>query len=121
MGEISVPEDGLVTFYRPDDGKMLANFEIGLSDITGIAYSPAGQLYAVDFAWFDTTQGGLFHLVRDEDDATIATANKVGELDKPTSMVFGADGTLYVTVIGSGDGDSTEGTGKLLKISGLDN
>ena len=121
MGEITVPEDGLVTFYRPDDGKMLANFAIGLSDITGLAYSPKGQLYAVDFSWHDTTQGGLFHLIRNEDDATQASAKKVVELDKPTAMVFGADGAPYVTVVGTGEGEDTQGTGKLVKITGLNN
>ena len=119
MGEITVPEDGLVTFYRPDDGKMLANFPIGLSDITGLAYSPGGQLYAIDFCWNDTTKGGLFQLIRDEEDATVATAKKVSELDKPTAMAFGSDGNLYVTLVGTGEGEETSGAGKVVKISGL--
>ena len=105
--------------YRPEDGKMLANFALGLSDICGLAYSPKGQLFAVDFAWHDTTQGGLFQLIRDADDATKSTTRKIAELDKPTAMVFGADGNLYVTVIGTGEGDSTEGAGKVICFSGL--
>ena len=30
-----------------------------------------------------------------------------------------ADGNLYVTVIGTGEGDSTEGAGKVICFSGL--
>lgn len=119
MGEISVPGDGLLSFYRPEDGQLLANFPIGLSDICGLAYSPKGQLYTVDFAWHDTTQGGLFQLISDPDDATKSTVKKVAELDKPTAMVFGPDGNLYITVIGTGEGDSTVGAGKVICFAGL--
>lgn len=116
MGEISVPGDGLLSFYRTDDGDLLANFPVGLSDITGLAYSPKGQLYAVDFVWHDTTQGGLFQLIRDPSDATKATVKKLAGLDKPTAMVFGPDGALYVTVIGTGE-ESTAGTGSVLRFA----
>lgn len=117
MGEISVPGDGLLSFYRPDDGELLANFPIGLSDICGLAYSPKGQLYAVDFAWHDTTQGGLFQLIRGTDDPKQASVRKIAELDKPTAMIFAADGSLYVTVIGTGEGESTAGAGKLIRFA----
>jgi hypothetical protein len=49
----------------------------------------------------------------------VAKPQKVSELDKPTAMAFDAEGTLYVTVVGSGEGEDTSGAGKLLKITGL--
>ncbi len=113
MGEITVPEDGLLTFYNAKNGKMQRNFEVGLSDITGVAFNPKkkNQIYATDFAWHDTSQGGLFRLVPKKDgDTQTVEAKKVVGLDKPTALAFDKDGALYITVIGDGDG-------KLLKIS----
>ena len=107
MGEISIPEDGLITFYNAKSGKMEANYETGLNDITGLAYSKSGKLYATDFSWLDTKKGGLF-VVNLEDEE----ADKVVALDKPTAMVFGADGSLYITIIGSNGGS-------VVKVSGL--
>ena len=113
MGEITIPHDSLLTFYDTN-GKMLLNLETELFDITALAYSPAnGQLYATDYAWMDTGEGGLFQLIADGEQGL--SVKKVESLDKPTAMAFGEDGVLYVTVFGSGDGNS----GKLLKVSGL--
>jgi DNA-binding beta-propeller fold protein YncE len=115
MGEITVSGDGLLTFYNANNGKLLLNLTTGLSDITALAYSAKGQLYATDFSWIDTKQGGLFQLVSKEADGKQSIeAKKIETLDKPTAMVFGADGSLYITVIGTAEGE-TKG-GKLLKI-----
>lgn len=115
MGEITVEGDGLLTFYNAKNGKMLLNLETGLSDITALAYSPKGQLYATDFMWLNTKEGGLFQLIskKDGDDQTIES-KKVLDLDKPTAMAFADDGSLYITVIGTGEGDKKGG--KLLKV-----
>lgn len=115
MGEITVPGDGLLTFYNSHDGKMLLNLTTGLNDITALAYSPKGQLYATDFNWIDTSAGGLYQLISKEDDGKQSIeAKKLESLDKATSMVFGHDGSLYITVVGTGEGDAKGG--KLLKI-----
>lgn len=100
MGEINVPNDSLLTFYDPKTKKMLLNLKTDLYDITALAYSPSprNQLYALDFAWMDTTQGGLFQLLKD--DAKGMRTKKIVSLDKPTAMAFAADGSLYITVIG---------------------
>ncbi len=118
MGEITVPEDSLLTFYGPRTGRMLANFETGLFDICDLAYSPSNErLYAVDFAWMDTAQGGLFRLDQSsEDGQQTVNSVKVAGLDKPTSLAFAPDGTLYVTIIGTAEND--EKPGKVLKFSG---
>ncbi len=110
MGEINVPQDSLLTFYDKE-GKMLLNLETGLFDITAVAYSPNGQLYALDYAWMDAGEGGLFQLIADGEQGV--KAKKITSLDKPTAMAFGTDGELYVTVFGSDDDKS----GKLLKIT----
>ncbi|MFO1066865.1 MAG: hypothetical protein U0892_23670 [Pirellulales bacterium] len=108
MGEITVPNDGLITFYDAASKEMLLNLKTNLHDITALAYSPRGQLYALDFAWADTKQGGLFQILADGDKGV--KTKKIKELDKPTAMAFDAEGALYITVIGE------EKKGKLLKI-----
>jgi hypothetical protein len=116
MGEITVPGDSLLTFYSPKTGKMLMNIETGLFDIAALAYSPIGRLYAVDFAWMDTKQGGLFRL--DDDGKGGVTPNKVLELDKASAIAFAPDGTAYVTVFGTAKEGSEEKPGQLLKVTG---
>lgn len=111
LGEISQPEDSLLTFYDTS-GKLLLDLDTGLYDITGLAYSPKGQLYATDFAWLDTSKGGLFQLIRKvEDGQQVCEAKKIASLDKPTALAFGPDGSLYITVIGEPE------KGKLVKIA----
>lgn len=116
MGEITVPNDGLLTFYNAKKGKKLLNVETGLYDVTGLAYSPKGHLFATDFAWMANEEGGLFRLDRSKKDGKQSVkAHKVTSLDKPTALAFGKDGTLYITVIGTGkDGAKS---GKLVKIA----
>ena len=119
MGEINQEGDSLLTFYS-EDKKMLLNLETGLNDITALAYSTKArgtrkQLYALDFSWLDTKQGGIFRLV--DDGKGGVQAKKIAGLDKPTAMAFGADGVLYVTVIGTKEEGAEKEAGKLLKIA----
>ncbi|GIW90614.1 MAG: hypothetical protein KatS3mg109_1046 [Pirellulaceae bacterium] len=119
MGEINVPNDSLLSFYDPRTGKLLANYQTGLHDITALAYHPrTGRLYATDFAWLDVSQGGLFELVSERKDGkTTAVARKVLSLMKPTAMVFDPEGNLYVTVMGDAKEGENPKVGQLLKIS----
>lgn len=110
MGEITVPNDGLLTFYNPASKEVLLNLKTNLHDITAVAYSPRGQLYVLDYAWADTTQGGLFQILEDKSAESGMRTKKITPLDKPTAMVFDSDGALYVTVIGE------EKKGQLIKI-----
>lgn len=123
MGEITVPKDSLITFYNVSDGKERLNLKTGLFDITALAYSTKErgakkQLYALDFAWMETGEGGLFRIIKDKEskEKNAIKARKILSLDKPTAMAFGADGTLYLTVIGPADGEASA-KGSLLKVA----
>jgi DNA-binding beta-propeller fold protein YncE len=114
MGEINVPGDSLITFYDPNSKEMLLNLETGLHDIAAIAYSPRGQMYVLDYAWADATQGGLFQIIEDDKSKTGMRTKKITSLNKPTAMVFDSTGALYVTVIGEAEDGNSKG--QLLKI-----
>lgn len=110
MGEINVPGDSLITFYDAnDEGKMLLNLETGLHDISAVAYSPRGQMYVLDYAWADASQGGLFQVLEDNESDTGIRVKKIMALDKPTAMAFDADGSLYITVVGEAADANSKG------------
>ncbi len=110
MGEINVPGDSLLTFYDINDGgKMLLNLKTGLHDICAVAYSKRNQMYVLDYAWADPTQGGLFQILEDNDSETGMRTKKIMSLDKPTAMAFDADGSLYITVLGEAEDANSKG------------
>lgn len=120
MGEINELQDSLLTFYTAHDGRLLLNLKTGLYDIDAVAYSPVtGLLYALDFAWMEPNEGGLFRLDEDSRRRTEAIkAKRMASLDKPTAMAFAEDGALYVTVFGTAADGEEKNPGKLLKITG---
>ncbi len=119
MGEINIPNDSLLSFYDPKTGKLLANYQTGLHDITALAYHPrTGRLYATDFAWINIEEGGLFELVAQRREGqTAAVARKILPLTKPTAMVFDSEGNLYVTVMREAKEGQDPKVGQLLKIT----
>ncbi|MEE2706253.1 MAG: hypothetical protein VX988_04335 [Planctomycetota bacterium] len=121
MGEITVANDSLLTFYDAASGDALMNLKTGLHDIASLAYSPqSGRLYAVDFAWGErSADGGVFRL----DSKLVGgkqtiEAVKVAKLDKPAAIAFAPDGTMYVAIFGSPQQGSDKKPGKLIRISG---
>ena len=123
MGEISAPNDGLLTFYNAKDKEMLLNLETGLHDITALVYSPKGHLYALDFAWAKPDEAGLYRLdAEGKGKDQELTAKKIVALDKPAAIAFGDDGALYIAVFGDTDGDAEESeqeespTGQVIKL-----
>lgn len=120
MGEVDIATDSLLTLYDVKSAKLLWKAPTGLYDIAGLAYSPkSGKLYAVDFGWMDSKQGGLFRLdVTSTPTGTTVKATKIAALDKPTAMAFSQDNSLYVTVFGTAAADSDKKPGQLLKITG---
>jgi hypothetical protein len=112
MGEVNVPGDSLLTMYDKE-GKLVKKYKTGLHDITGLAYGANGKLYATDFAWSDTTQGGLFELVIEGEEVK---PKKIISLDRPTALAFDKDGALYITVFGTGKDTGDKPAGGLLKL-----
>lgn len=121
-GEVNMAGDGLLSIYDADTGALVMSAPSGLSDLCGLAYSPkSGKLYGVDFAWADTTQGGLFRLDVTVDPATNAMTVapvKIVALDKPTALAFNPEGVLYVTAFGTPVEGDTKKPGQVLEIQG---
>ncbi len=113
MGEMNVPHDSLLTMYDAASKKLLASHKTNLFDIAGLAYSPkTGKLYAVDFAWADTTQGGLYELAVS---GNAVKATKIASLLKPTALAFDDAGNLFVTVFGDTDANPDK-AGQIVKF-----
>lgn len=115
MGEINVPGDSLLTFYDAETKEMLLNLETGLHDISAVGYSPRGQMYVLDYAWADASQGGLYQILEDNSSDSGMKTKKIMSLDKPTAMVFNGDGDLYITVIG--EAADANSKGQLIKVT----
>ena len=119
MGEINVAGDSQLTFYD-EKGIKLDNYEVGLHDITGLAYGPkAGRLFATDFNWLDTANGGLYKIVKTDDDKGCG-AMLLAVLKKPTAMAFNDKGDLYITLAGDNSEDTDMPDGKLVVLKGVD-
>jgi len=122
IGEVNQAGDSLLTMYNAEDGQLTRKLTTGLSDICGLARSPKTRsLYATDFSWVDAKAGGLFKLEVDfrNRESTEAKATKVLSLDKPSAVVFDANGDCYVAVFGTAAEGSTESVGQIIKVSGL--
>jgi hypothetical protein len=137
MGNIRGSGDSLLTFCDPEDGKILASFETGLDNLTGLAYGPKrGRLFATEFRKInqsaansgedseenvgeaDLPSGALVKLIaRGEDECE---AVEIMRLDKPTSLAFSPEGDLYVTLAGNTSEGVETPDGKLVVIKGLD-
>ncbi len=114
MGETSAATDSRLTMYSPTSGALALNLATGLRDVVGLAFSPAGDLYAVDFAWADAAEGGVFRLEAAQVEGRESCRPvKIATVARPASLAFTPDGTLYVTAFGAGDAP----TGALLKIT----
>ncbi|HEV2969479.1 MAG TPA: hypothetical protein VGY55_05765, partial [Pirellulales bacterium] len=89
-GPFDKPHDSSISFYNPKNGKLLLTMRTGLSDVMGLAYCPhSGNLYAVDLAWSDPKEGGLYRLdATRQDGKTGVKAIKIASLDKPTALAF---------------------------------
>ena len=120
MGEITLAGDSLLTFYD-ENGQKLENFKTDLFDITGLAYGPKrGRLFATDFRWLDTDQGGLYKIIAIKDNYEKCKPQKIVSLKKPTALAFHPNGDLYSTLAGNSVEGNGKPDGKLIMIQGLD-
>ncbi|MDZ4657439.1 MAG: hypothetical protein SH868_07645 [Bythopirellula sp.] len=116
VGDLLDKRDSRVAFLVPANGEVALELVPGLFDVVGLAYSPSGQLYAIDFAWHKEKLGGIYRL----DDARLdgrpaCRAVKIANLVRPTSLLFDASGAMYVTAFGTG---TNAKRGSLIKITG---
>ena len=116
VGELQESRDSLLVFLAPISGTKLLQLETGLYDLVGLAYSPSGQLYAIDFAWQQPNSGGVYRLDDARwNDRPACRAVKIATIARPTSLAFASDGSLLVTAFGSGDKPKQ---GNIIKITG---
>lgn len=116
QGSLEADRDSRLLFFTLSDGQSALRLDTGLYDITGLAYSPSGQLYAVDCSWHDPGQGGVYRL----DDARqegrqICRPLKIASVTGGVALAFAPDGALYVTALGTGENKKK---GSVLKITG---
>jgi hypothetical protein len=85
-----------------------------------LAYSPrSGNLYALDLAWSDAKEAGLYRIDASRQDGQMsAKAVKIASLEKPTALAFASDGTLYITLLGAAAEGAKEKPGQVVKITG---
>lgn len=118
IGTWDKPKDSRISFLNLNSGKLLANYRIDLHDVVALEYSPkTGQLYALDLAWSQPADAGLYQVVATYSEGRLGVqAKKIVALPRPTSLAFQADGTLYVTTLGAVDAPVAR-SGQLWKIT----
>jgi hypothetical protein len=118
LGELTAARDSRVAMYSPTSGELALNLATGLHDIVGLAYSPTGDLYAVDFSWADAKAGGVYRLEAAQvDGRESCRAVKLAAAVRPTSLAFTPAGSLYVTAFGERTDPDAAPTGVLLHIT----
>ena len=118
MADLEKERDSLITFYSPQSGKLAMNLQTGLYDISGLAYSPTDNLYAVDVVRADPALGGVYRIdAAQVEGRASCRAAKIASAERPTALAFGPDGAMYVTALGTRQAPDGEPTGVLLKIT----
>jgi hypothetical protein len=118
MGGTDDERDSVIGFYGPASGEPALVEKTGLYDITGLAYSPTGDLYATDFAWARPAAGGVYRLEAAEvEGRQSCRAVKIAAAMRPTALTFTPDGSLYMTAMGERNSVDEAPTGVLLKIA----
>jgi DNA-binding beta-propeller fold protein YncE len=118
--------DGRVAEYNVNNGEFLGELKpTGLSgqfNPRGVVFGPDGSLYVSSFDTtnplvgyvfrFDTTTGALQIVAANNGDG-VADPGEIADLHRPEGLVFGPDGTLYVTSFRANASD----TDKILELN----
>lgn len=102
VGSWDQPHDSRLSLVHLGSGKPLVTYPLPLHDVAALEYSPTtGQLYALDLAWANPADSGLYLITGTLDQGRPAVkVQKVASLPWPTAMSFHADGSLYVVTLG---------------------
>jgi hypothetical protein len=118
MGDVGEQRDSRITFYAPGSGDVALQLQAGVRDAAAVAYSPTGDLYLADAAWDDPASGAVYRIDAAEVDGRQSCRPvKIAAVERPTSLAFTADGSLYVTAFGDRNDPDAPSTGALLKIT----
>ena len=101
---------GAANVYRVVEGSAPTVFAGGFKTVIDIAFGPDGDLYVLENASAPTFFGGPGRLTR-VDWETKAKTLVVDTLTRPTSVIVGDDGAIYVSNFGT-----SVGIGEVLKI-----
>jgi 6-phosphogluconolactonase (cycloisomerase 2 family) len=105
----------VLKFVNPINNDVAMEVSADTGAISGLAYNAkSGNLYATVFDSQNSEEAGVYRI----DDAGEAafTAVKLASVERPTSLAFGPDDTLYVTALGKQG--TEDGAGVLLKLVG---
>lgn len=108
---------GTAKVYRLVGGEAPVAVVNGLTQVTDIAFDHAGRLLVLEYDTAggfgsDSTPGALLRVSRS---GAISTLPVEG-LTQATGLAVGPDGAVYVAI----NGNAAAGTGKVLRITGLD-
>jgi hypothetical protein len=123
-GEAGPELDSRVAWFSPTSGQLALVLNVGLSNVVGLAYSPAAELYALDDSASETHPAGVYRLdAAQVEGRESCRAVLVAEAPSPTAFVFAPDGTMFVASRGESSADAEESSaevdgprGKLLRV-----
>lgn len=105
-----------LSFLDPISGSEALDMEVPLTNLAALAYSPSGNLYAVDVAWEDPKQGGVYRLEdARQDGRQYCRTVKIADVARPVDLEFADRRTLYVTALGK---EINQNKGSLIEITG---
>ena len=109
-------EQSRLTFFDPIRGTMALDLEVPLRNLAALAYSPSGNLYAVDVQWDEPQRGAVYRLEDTRRDGKQSCRTvEVARVTRPIDLEFADRNTLYVTSLGE---DVNASKGSLVMIKG---